>query len=167
EAWNYRQSWNLPNPDTNCFRLFFGEADGVPGLVLDYFDGHTVLQAHSYGVYLVRKEIATALEQVLGNRLKSVYDKSAETLSRQFSQTQQNQFLFGEAPAELIVSENGKKFIIDTATGQKTGFFLDQRDNRSLLQGFSKDKMVLNTFSYTGGFSVFAAGSARGVVSVD
>src|SRR5690606_19886981 len=63
EAWNYRQSWNLPNPDTNCFRLFFGEADGVPGLVLDYFDGHTVLQAHSYGVYLVRKEIATALEQ--------------------------------------------------------------------------------------------------------
>lgn len=167
-AWSYRQSLQILDTHTNCCRLFFGEGDGVPGLVLDYFDGHVVMQAHTYGVYVQRQHIAEALRQVLGEHLKSIYDKSAETLGKSFAGTAQNEFVFGEGPAELIIKENGQQFLVDIAGGQKTGFFLDQRDNRALLGRYSKNKNVLNTFSYTGGFSVYAAAAGAGkVVSVD
>lgn len=167
-AWEYRQSLHILDNRTNCCRIFFGESDGVPGLILDYFDGHVVLQAHTYGVYLHRKEIAQALQEVLGKTLKSIYDKSAETLGRQFTGESPNTFLIGESVPEIIVIENGHSFIVDIAAGQKTGFFLDQRDNRNLLGTYCKGKEVLNTFSYTGGFSVYAAAAgASNVVSVD
>jgi 23S rRNA (cytosine1962-C5)-methyltransferase len=167
-AWSYRKDIGILNNLTNCCRLFFGEGDGIPGLVIDYFDGHVVLQAHSYGVFLQKEQITAALKEVLGLELKSVYDKSAETLGKQFTGETNNQFLFGESPAEVIIKENGHKFIVDMASGQKTGFFIDQRDNRELLGKYSKGKTVLNTFSYTGGFSVYAAAAgATKVVSVD
>lgn len=168
DAMEYRDSMNILNERTNCCRLFFGEGDGVPGLVLDYFDGHVVLQAHTYGVFLQRNQIAAALSSVLGKRLKSVYDKSAETLGKQFQAQASNASLTGESPAMVTVLENGHQFVADLAGGQKTGFFLDQRENRSLLGEMSGGRSVLNTFSYTGGFSVYAAaGGAKQVVSVD
>lgn len=164
KAWLYRQNLALLNENTNVCRLFFGEGDGVPGLVLDYYNGHVVMQAHSYGVFLQKDTIASAIQRVLGNQLKSVYDKSAETLSKHFAGKTENGFLFG-GPEEIIVKENSHLFKVDFIGGQKTGFFIDQRDNRQLLAGFSKNKTVLNTFSYTGGFSVYAA--AAGAANVD
>ena len=168
KAWDYRRSLGILDGQTNCCRIFFGEGDGVPGLVLDYFDGHVVMQAHAYGVYLQKDNIAAALLQVLGGAAKSLYDKSAETLGRQFAPQAANGFLHGSAEAEIVVKENGHAFLVDIAGGQKTGFFLDQRDNRALLGSYSAGKSVLNTFSYTGGFSVYAAAAgAHKVVSVD
>ncbi len=166
-AWMYRKELGILNNNTSCCRIFFGEGDGVPGLVLDYFDGHVVMQAHSYGIFLQKVEITNALKEILGKELKSVYDKSAETLSKHFVTDTSNQFLHGSSEAEVTVKENGYQFIIDMATGQKTGFFIDQRDNRALLSHYSTGKTVLNTFSYTGGFSVYAAATAAQVVSVD
>jgi 23S rRNA (cytosine1962-C5)-methyltransferase len=167
KAWDYRQHLNLLNEHTNVCRLFFGEGDGVPGLILDYYNGHVVLQAHSYGVYLQKENIIKAIKTVLGDRLKSIYDKSAETLSKHHSGKTENGFLFGE-PEEITVKENDHLFKIDFIHGQKTGFFIDQRDNRKLLAEYSNDKNVLNTFSYTGGFSVYAAAAgAKTVHSVD
>lgn len=166
-AWSYRQHLGLLNSKTNVCRLFFGEGDGVPGLILDYYDGHVVLQAHSWGVYLQKDHIVSALKTVLGHTLKSIYDKSAETLSKNFAGKTQNGFLAG-GEEEIIVTENGHLFKIDFIRGQKTGFFIDQRDNRELLARYSKGKAVLNTFSYTGGFSVYAAAAgAKKVDSVD
>jgi 23S rRNA (cytosine1962-C5)-methyltransferase len=167
-AWDYRKSIGILDKNTNCCRIFFGEGDGVPGLVLDYFDGHIVLQSHSYGVYLQRDKIAAALQAVLGPAMKSLYDKSAETLGKQFAGETSNHFLYGSSEPEITVKENGHLFLVDMALGQKTGFFLDQRDNRELLGKYSRGKNVLNTFSYTGGFSVYAAAAgAAKVVSVD
>lgn len=167
KAWNYRQHLSILNENTNVCRLFFGEGDGVPGLILDYYAGHVVLQSHSWGVYLQKDNITEAIKRTLGTTLKSIYDKSAETLSKHFSGKTQNGFLFG-AEEEIIVKENGHLFKIDFINGQKTGFFIDQRDNRKLLGDYSKNKTVLNTFSYTGGFSVYAAAAgANKVHSVD
>jgi 23S rRNA (cytosine1962-C5)-methyltransferase len=167
KAWDYRQNLNILNKNTNVCRLFFGEGDGVPGLILDYYNGHVVVQAHSYGVYLQKENIVKAIKTVLGENLKSIYDKSAETLSKHHSGKTVNDFLFGE-PEKIIVKENEHLFKIDFINGQKTGFFIDQRDNRKLLAEYSKDKNVLNTFSYTGGFSVYAAAAgAKTVHSVD
>jgi 23S rRNA (cytosine1962-C5)-methyltransferase len=167
KAYNYRKHLHILNRDTNVCRLFFGEGDGASGLILDYYDGHVVLQAHSFGIYRQKENIVEALKSVLGNELKSIYDKSAETLPKQFAEQAANGFLFGEADV-VIVKEHGHLFKIDFIGGQKTGFFVDQRENRLLLKNYSKDKMVLNTFSYTGGFSVFAAAAgAKTVHSVD
>ena len=152
-AVNYRKHLNLINDHTNVCRLFFGEGDGVPGLILDYYDGHVVLQAHSGGVYGYKQQIAEALHTVLGKELKSIYDKSAESLSKHHTQGVQNGFLFGKEE-DIVVVENGHRFKVDFIKGQKTGFFIDQRDNRQLLAHYSKNKYVLNTFCYTGGFSV-------------
>ncbi|MBL7920475.1 MAG: class I SAM-dependent rRNA methyltransferase [Bacteroidia bacterium] len=168
KAWQYRLHLNILNEHTNVCRLFFGEGDGVPGLILDYYDGHIVLQAHSWGVYLQKNNIVTAIQKVLGTKLKSIYDKSAETLNKHHAEKTKNGFIFGETNEDIIVKENDHLFKIDFINGQKTGFFIDQRDNRELLGKYSKDKTVLNTFCYTGGFSVYAAAAGANVVhSVD
>ncbi|MBL7931373.1 MAG: class I SAM-dependent rRNA methyltransferase [Bacteroidia bacterium] len=167
KAHEYRKQLAILNDQTNVCRLFFGEGDGVPGLILDYYDGHVVMQAHSWGVYLQKDNIANAVKRVLGADLKSLYDKSAETLSKHFSGKTENSFLLGSG-GEITVKENGNLFKVDYVNGQKTGFFIDQRENRAWLGDYCKDKTVLNTFSYTGGFSVYAAkAGAKLVHSVD
>lgn len=158
KAFAYRQFLNLAgNPHTNVYRLIFGEGDGCPGLIMDFYNGHVVFQAHSIGMHKSRVDITEALKNVYGSNLKSVYDKSSETLPKDYASGLHNEFLYGSCNEELIVIENDVKFYIDFINGQKTGFFIDQRENRELLGNFSKGKRVLNTFSYTGGFSMYAA----------
>ncbi len=158
KAFAYRQFLNLAdNPHTNVYRLIFGEGDGCPGLIMDFYNGHVVFQAHSIGMHKSRTDIAEALKKAYGAGLKSVYDKSSETLPKDYASGLANEFLYGSCNEELIVNENNVKFYIDFINGQKTGFFIDQRENRELLGHYSKGKRVLNTFSYTGGFSMYAA----------
>ena len=158
KAFLYREFLNLSNnPQTNVYRLVFGEGDGMPGLIMDFYNGHIVFQAHSIGMHLCRKEITEALAIIYGDALKSVYDKSSETLPANYAANVSNEYLFGELNGDLVVIENGVKFYIDFINGQKTGFFIDQRYNRELVGKYSKGKRVLNTFSYTGGFSMYAA----------
>lgn len=167
KAYEYRNQLSILNENTNVCRLFFGEGDGVPGLILDYYDGHVVFQAHSWGVYVQKESIVTAIKKVIGASLRSIYDKSAETISKHFTEKTNNGFLFG-VEEDILVKENNHLFKIDFINGQKTGFFIDQRDNRKLLGAYCKDKIVLNTFSYTGGFSIYAAAAgAKLVHSVD
>lgn len=167
-AYQYRKGLSILNEKTNVCRLFFGEGDGVPGLILDYYDGHVVFQAHSWGVYTQKENIVSAIQKTLGSDLKSIYDKSSESLSKHFTGKTTNGFLSGSTQEDIIVKENGHLFKIDFINGQKTGFFIDQRDNRKLLGTYCKGKTVLNTFSYTGGFSVYAAAAdAELVHSVD
>lgn len=167
-AFNLRKKLGLTdNPKTNVYRLVFGEGDGLPGLIMDYYNGTIVIQCHSYGMYLIREELCNALKEIYGESLHAVYDKSAETLPKSSPLNPQNNYLFGTAPTHEIV-ENGNRFQVDWETGQKTGFFVDQRESRKLLADFCKDKLVLNTFCYTGGFSVSAlAAGAKEVHSVD
>jgi 23S rRNA (cytosine1962-C5)-methyltransferase len=168
KSWEYRLNSGIISNDTNCTRLFFGEGDGAPGLILDYYNGHVVLQAHAFGIHLQRELITEALVNVLGDKLRSIYDKSGDTLPEQLVKFPVDGSLFGEAPEEVTVKEHGHAFIVDFRKGQKTGFFIDQRDNRQMLASYCGGKDVLNTFSYTGGFSVYAsAGGASRVVSVD
>jgi 23S rRNA (cytosine1962-C5)-methyltransferase len=151
---------------TNCFRLIFGEGDGLPGLIADYYNGTVVIQCHSTGMYLSRKEIVEALKEAMGKDLKGIYDKSAETLPDVMA-NDGNGWLFGNSENNTA-TENGFHFLIDWEKGQKTGFFLDQRENRRILGEYAKGKSVLNTFCYTGGFSVYALGmGATRVVSLD
>jgi 23S rRNA (cytosine1962-C5)-methyltransferase len=167
KAYQYRKQLKILNDLTNVCRLFFGEGDGASGLILDYYDGHVVFQSHSWGIYLQKENIVSAIKKTLGNNLKSIYDKSAETLPKQFAERAKNGFLFA-GEGEVVVKENGHLFKVDFIGGQKTGFFVDQRENRQLLASYSKGKKVLNTFSYTGGFSVYAsAAGAELVHSVD
>ncbi len=167
KAYNYRKQLNILNENTNVCRLFFGEGDGASGLILDLYNGHVVFQAHSWGIYLQKENVVEALKKVLGTTLKSIYNKSAETLLKQFAENVQNGFLFG-GESEVLVKENDHTFKIDFVGGQKTGFFVDQRENRKLLSGYSENKTVLNTFSYTGGFSVYACAAGASMVhSVD
>lgn len=167
KAYQYRVALGIINEQTNVYRLFFGEGDGVPALVIDNYNGHIVLQAHNIGVYYQREKIVNALNKVFGTNLKSIYDKSSETISQKNNVAIKNEFLLGDA-ANTVVVENGVKFLVDWSIGQKTGFFIDQRDNRKLLGTYSKGKTVLNTFSYTGGFSIYAAlAGAKTVHSVD
>ncbi len=166
-AWNYREQLGLTNdPNTNCYRLLFAEGDGMPGLIIDYYNGTAVLQAHSIGMHIAKEDIIEGLKEIMGDRLKAVFDKSEETLPKEGYQSK-NGYLRGEAGANEVL-ENGCRFIIDWEGGQKTGFFIDQRENRQLLMHYCKGKAVLNTFCYTGGFSVYAAkGGASLVHSVD
>lgn len=167
KAYQYRKQIGLITEQTNVYRLFFGEGDGVPALIIDNYNGHIVIQSHNIGVYLQRDNIVTVIKKVLGANLKTIYDKSAETISGKNNTEFKNEFLFGDAENTVVV-ENGIQFLVDWSKGQKTGFFIDQRDNRKLLASYSKDKTVLNTFSYTGGFSVYAAlAGAKLVHSVD
>jgi 23S rRNA (cytosine1962-C5)-methyltransferase len=166
-AYQYRLALGILNDSTNVCRLVFGEGDGLPGLILDYYAGHVVFQAHNIGMHRSKDEIVKALKEVFGNDLKSVYDKSTETLPTQYASGIKDGYLYGSAE-HVIVKENNCKFIINWEKGQKTGFFVDQRENRALLSKYSKGKSVLNTFSYTGGFSVYAALAGANVVhSVD
>jgi 23S rRNA (cytosine1962-C5)-methyltransferase len=151
-----RKAANLPSNTTNCFRLAHGEGDGLTGLIVDYYNGVAIIQAHSTGMHNDRQEIAHALQSVLKQELKAVYYKSHGTLPGKMRDAQTDTYLFGKAAVPQIVQEHHHKFYVDWEGGQKTGFFLDQRENRKLLGDFSKDKKVLNTFCYTGGFSVYA-----------
>ena len=155
--------------DTNVFRLVHAEGDGLPGLIIDVYGDVAVVQAHSVGMYRARPELASALQVVFGDRLRAIYDKSSETVPGNAVGDAKNGYLFGESTgAEHIVHENGHQFAVDWETGQKTGFFIDQRDNRALLARYSPGRRVLNTFCYTGGFSVYALEAGAELVhSVD
>ena len=153
---------------TNCYRLVHGEGDGCTGLIIDMYNGVAVLQAHSIGMHRERELITEALKNVFGDELTAVYDKSAETLPDEYGNTVTNGYLFGRTSVPHPVQENGRSFLVDWITGQKTGFFLDQRDNRDLLAKYSTGKRVLNAFCYSGGFSVYALRAGASLVhSVD
>ncbi|MBN2863229.1 MAG: class I SAM-dependent rRNA methyltransferase [Bacteroidales bacterium] len=166
-AIEYRKSVGLAgNDQTNVYRLVHAEGDDMPGLIIDYYNGVAVMQMHSVGMYRLRKEFAEILKELLGEKLKSVFDKSEGTIPFMSGITAANEFLFGNSDP-VVVSENGFKFRIDWTTGQKTGFFIDQRENRKLLIEYTKDRSVLNMFGYTGGFSVYALKDAALVHTVD
>jgi 23S rRNA (cytosine1962-C5)-methyltransferase len=141
---------------TDIFRLCHAEGDGMPGLVIDMYHGTAIIQCHSIGMWLMKEQIVEALKINLGNQLLAVYDKSAETLPYKADIEPENGYLYGADKAIKKGIENGIEFAIDWETGQKTGFFIDQRENRELLGRYSKDKKVLNTFCYSGGFSMYA-----------
>jgi len=153
--------------DNSTYRLIHGEGDQMPGLVVDIYGETAVVQAHSVGMHVCRAEIATALKAVLGDSLRNVFYKSETTLPFKAGLGQENGFIIG-GDADDVAVENGLRFHIDWLRGQKTGFFVDQRDNRSLLEQYSRGRSVLNMFCYTGGFSVYAMrGGAKLVHSVD
>lgn len=154
-------------PQNNTYRLVHGEGDNLPGLVIDCYSDTAVMQAHSVGMHVSRMDICEALVQVMGNRIKNVYYKSETTLPFKAGLGQENGFIYGNTNENTAV-ENGLRFHVDWLKGQKTGFFVDQRENRTLLEHYSKGKRVLNMFCYTGGFSVYAMrGEAELVHSVD
>ena len=154
------------NPNNNTYRLVHGEGDNLPGLIIDVYDETAVMQAHSIGMHLCRKEIARALDEVMEGRVKHIYYKSETTLPF-MTADDMNCFLVGGSD-DNIATENGLKFRVDWLKGQKTGFFVDQRENRSLLEHYARGKRVLNMFCYTGGFSFYAMrGGAELVHSVD
>ncbi|MEL6132597.1 MAG: class I SAM-dependent rRNA methyltransferase, partial [Bacteroidota bacterium] len=153
--------------ETNIFRLVHGEGDGLPGLIVDYYGGVAVVQCHSVGFYLVRQQIAEALKEIMGEDIQAVFDKSSHSLPFKAPVEPVDGYLLGESQT-WQAKESGNAYQIDVEKGQKTGFFVDQRENRSLLSEYSKGKYVLNTFCYTGGFSVAAlTGGASAVDSVD
>lgn len=155
------------SPTNNTYRLVHGEGDYLPGLVIDCYGSTAVMQAHSVGMHVCRNEICQALVKGMGDRIANVYYKSETTLPYKADLHQENGFLVG-GDASNVAMENGLKFHIDWLRGQKTGFFVDQRENRSLLEQYAKGKSVLNMFCYTGGFSVYAMrGDAKQVHSVD
>ncbi|MBR9921962.1 MAG: class I SAM-dependent rRNA methyltransferase [Bacteroidetes bacterium] len=167
-AWSYRKrAGYLSNSSTNCYRLIHAEGDGLPGLIIDIYGSTAVVQCHSIGMFRDRKDIAAALRRIYGESLKTIFDKSSETLPSNFGRGVQNGFLHG-SESTAVVKEHGHHFLVDWVAGQKTGFFLDQRDNRHMLSQYVKDKKVLNAFCYSGGFSVYAlAAGAAMVHSVD
>ena len=166
-----RESLGLPSADTNCFRLVHGEGDGLPGLIIDWYDGVCVLQAHSVGMFRAKNRICEALKAVFGDSLKAVYDKSSMTAPFKAGLELVDGYLYrapGFTASESRVLENGHSFMVNWEEGQKTGFFLDQRENRRLVGRYSAGRRVLNLFCYTGGFSIYALESgAESVDSVD
>ena len=155
------------NPNNNVYRLVHGEGDDLSGLIIDYYAGVAVVQFHSVGMYKAREEITKALLEVMGDKLIAIYDKSEGTLPFKAGLNPKNDYLYGHTD-NFTAIENGLKFNVDWLEGQKTGFFVDQRENRSLLEHYSKDRSVLNMFCYTGGFSFYAMrGGAKLVHSVD
>lgn len=167
-AFNMRRAIGLADlSDNNTFRLVHGEGDNLPGLIIDCYGTTAVMQAHSVGMHRQRQEICEALKQVMGNRIESVYYKSETTLPYKADLGQENEFLLGGSKDDVAL-ENGLKFHVDWLKGQKTGFFIDQRENRCLLEKYAQGRSVLNMFCYTGGFSVYAMrGGAKLVHSVD
>ncbi len=158
----------IDDKSTTCYRLVHGEGDMLPGLVVDIYDRVAVIQAHCAGVYLNRSLIAEAIKAIMEDDIDAVYDKSSGTIPPSSEIDVVDGFILGSSGRESVVLENGLKFNVNWHDGQKTGFFIDQRDNRSLVRHYSRDKKVLNTFCYTGGFSVYAASAgAKEVVSVD
>ena len=167
-ALDLRCSLNLvDNPENNTYRLVHGEGDNLPGLIVDVYGQTAVMQAHSAGMHVYRMEIAEALSEVMGDIVKHIYYKSETTLPFKADLGPENGFIKGGSP-ENVALENGLKFHVDWLKGQKTGFFVDQRENRHLLERYSKGRNVLNMFCYTGGFSFYAMrGGANLVHSVD
>jgi 23S rRNA (cytosine1962-C5)-methyltransferase len=159
------------NVHTNCYRLVHGEGDNLPGLIIDYHDGVCVMQAHSAGMFRAKKQITEALQKVYGSALKAVYDKSSGTAPFKAGLELIDGYLYrceGFSDDEQVVLENGHKFLVNWTEGQKTGFFLDQRENRALVGSLARGRNVLNLFCYTGGFSIYAlASGAAHVDSVD
>ncbi len=154
--------------DTNSYRLVHGEGDQLSGLIIDYYNGNAVIQAHSAGMFRSRDKIVEALKHVYGSKLISVYDKSSGTAPFKAGLELSDGYLYGNPQLPVEIKENGHLFSVDWESGQKTGFFLDQRDNRSLVKRYSAGRNVLNLFCYTGGFSIYAlAGGATSVDSVD
>lgn len=153
---------------TNCYRLVHGEGDSLPGLIIDFYDGVCVMQAHSVGMFRAKKQICEALKAVYGDTLKAVYDKSSGTAPFKAGLELVDGYIYraeGFSDDEQTVLENGHKFIVNWTEGQKTGFFLDQRENRALVGRYAAGRTVLNLFCYTGGFSIYAL--AAGAVHVD
>lgn len=167
DALALRMALGLNRPDNDAYRLIHGEGDFLPGLIVDIYGNTAVMQAHSPGMHYARNTIALALTELDGLNIANVYYKSETTLPFKARLDPVNDYLIGGFETN-IATENGLKFHIDWLKGQKTGFFIDQRDNRALLQRFSHGRNVLNMFCYTGGFSVYALrGGAKRVVSVD
>jgi len=167
-ALDMRRSLGLvDNPENNTYRLVHGEGDNLPGLIIDVYGQTAVMQAHSAGMHVYRMDIAEALSEVMGDIVKHIYYKSETTLPFKADLGPENGFIKGGSP-ENVALENGLKFHVDWLKGQKTGFFVDQRENRHLLERYSKGRNVLNMFCYTGGFSFYAMrGGANLVHSVD
>lgn len=167
-AFETRKSIGIADdPSNNTYRLVHGEGDNLPGLIVDCYGETAVMQAHSVGMHLCRNEVSKALVEVVGDRIKNVYYKSETTLPFKADLGQENGFIYGSTDNDIAI-ENGLKFHVDWLRGQKTGFFVDQRENRSLLEKYAKGRSVLNMFCYTGGFSVYAMrGEAKLVHSVD
>lgn len=168
KAYRMRYALGLCNAmNNNVYRLVHGEGDDLPGLIIDMYAGVAVVQFHSVGMYLQREIIARALTEVMGEKVTAIYDKSETTLPFKAALEPRNGYLYGKAE-NFIALENGLKFHVDWLEGQKTGFFIDQRENRSLLEKYAREKSVLNMFCYTGGFSFYAMrGGAKLVHSVD
>ncbi|MBQ9410728.1 MAG: class I SAM-dependent rRNA methyltransferase [Bacteroidales bacterium] len=172
KALKLREAMELSgSSETNCYRLVHGEGDGLPGLIVDYYDGVCVLQAHSVGMFCAKNAISTALREVYGGTLKAVYDKSSGTAPFKAGLDLMDGYIWKD-PAfeadETVALENGNKFLVNWTEGQKTGFFLDQRENRARVGRLARGRNVLNLFCYTGGFSIYAlAGGALHVDSVD
>ena len=167
-AYNMRRSVGIvDNPQNNTYRLVHGEGDNIPGLVIDIYGNTAVMQAHSVGIHQQRMAIASCLVEIAGGLIKNVYYKSETTLPYKAELGQEDGFIIGGSD-DNVAMENGLKFHVDWVKGQKTGFFVDQRENRSLLERFAQGKKVLNMFCYTGGFSFYAMrGGAELVHSVD
>lgn len=166
-ALDVRKSVGLINDNNNTYRLVHGEGDNLPGLIIDMYSNTAVMQAHSVGMHVDREMVARALKEVMKDDLVAVYYKSETTLPFKAELGQENGFILGSTENNISV-ENGLKFHIDWLKGQKTGFFVDQRDNRSLVEKYAQGRNVLNMFCYTGGFSVYAMrGGANMVHSVD
>jgi 23S rRNA (cytosine1962-C5)-methyltransferase len=161
-AVDLRIDLGLISEENTICRLVHGEGDGVPGLIIDFYNGVAVIQSHAVGVFKNIQLITEALKSALGALLIGVYDKSSETLPQRI--VSENSYLFGTCQTPHLAKENGQTFSIDWITGQKTGFFIDQRDNRTLLGNYSKGKKVLNTFCYSGGFSIYALNEGAAVV---
>jgi len=171
-AKEYRESVNIKFRDNlNVFRLIHAEGDGIPGLIVDLYNNIAVFQAHTSGIYYLRNVIAEVLLHIYKSKLNAVFDKSKDYLIHEKEDEQKPDFIINTSNQQVFqseVTENGHRFIVDFEKGQKTGFFIDQRENRHLLSTYSKDKSVLNTFSYTGAFSIYALkAGAKLVHSVD
>ena len=168
EALMLRRALNLLRGDNNIFRLVHGEGDRLPGLIVDIYGETAVMQAHSVGMHYARHQIAQSLQRILGKSVTQVYYKSETTLPYKANLEELDGPLLGNSSNNNVAVENDLRFHIDWLRGQKTGFFIDQRENRLLLQHYSNKRYVLNMFCYTGGFSVYALrGGAQEVVSVD
>lgn len=167
-AFNFRKEIGLVDCEaTNVFRLVNAEGDNLPGLVIDFYNGTAVIQVHTVGMYNILEYLIKALKEVLGKRLNAIYDKSEDTLPHKANIKSENGYLFGSSLTNIVL-ENNNKFIVNWEEGQKTGFFIDQRENRRLVSGFAKDRKVLNLFGYTGAFSVYAlCGGAEFVHTID
>ena len=168
DAYQMRQAINLVRNDNNTYRLVHGEGDMLAGLIIDIYGGLAVVQAHSVGMHMSKLKIATALERVLNTSIYHIYYKSESTLPFKAPINPEDDFLLGGPDLDKVAIENNLKFQIDWEKGQKTGFFIDQRENRALVEAYSHNRSVLNMFCYTGGFSVYALrGGAKSVVGVD